>query len=357
MTGKNTLGEEYRRSSKRRIAFILVTLVLTLAVSLYSICVSKYSIGFGEACNIIMNHFNGIVPVSYEDRLKDYLVWDKFIPRAIVGVLVGAILAIGGAVMQTIVKNPLTDSYTTGISSGALFGVTIFIILGFSIFPGITGNPGMILNAFVFALIPATVIILFSAFRKVTPTIMVLIGIAIMYIFTATVTLLKYTCSDENLVTIYEWTVGTLGKSVWDFVPYLICAFAIIFTVMMLQSKNLNVLSSSDRSAMSLGVNPTRVRIICILTISVSTAIAVCFTGTIGFVGLVCPHIGRMLVGSNLRYLIPSSAVIGALMMIAADCLARSVGATGLPVGVITALVGGPVFLFFLIKQRKSIWN
>jgi iron complex transport system permease protein/cobaltochelatase CobN len=347
-----TYKDDYRR--KMRLSSIMI--VITAAVAMFSICVSIYPISLMEAYRIICDHLNHIEPTTYVERLKDSIVWDGFVPRAIAGVLIGAILAVGGTVMQTIIKNPLTDSYTTGISSGALFGVTVFLILGFSIVPGLSGDLGMIVNAFVFALVPAAIIILFSFFRKVTPTVMVLIGIAVMYIFTATTTLLKYVCTEEDLATIYAWSVGTLGKATWDSIPYLLGAFILTFAAMMVQSRALNVMSANDNVALTLGIGPLRIRLVCMLVISLTTAVAVCFTGTIGFVGLVSPHIARIMVGSNERYLIPSSATVGAFMLIASDCLARVVGNTGVPVGVVTALVGGPVFLLILLRQRKSAW-
>ncbi|WP_019177030.1 FecCD family ABC transporter permease [Methanomassiliicoccus luminyensis] len=348
--------ESYKANSRRKVRLSLVTIIITAAVALFSICVSKYPVGLAEAYGIVYNNLHHIEPVTYVERLKDYIVWEGFVPRAIAGVLIGAILAVGGAVMQTIIKNPLTDSYTTGISSGALFGVTTFIVLGFSIVPGLTGDLGMIVNAFVFALVPALIIMFFSLFRRVTPTAMVLIGIAVMYIFNASTTLMKYVCTEDDLATIYAWSVGTLGKATWDSVPYLLGSFILIFAVMMVQSRTLSVMSTNDNVAKTLGIEPLRVRLICMLVISMTTAVAVCFTGTIGFVGLVSPHIARILVGSNARFLIPSSASIGAFMLIASDCLARVVGNTGVPVGVVTALLGGPVFLLILIKQRKGAW-
>lgn len=350
------LIEIYRADSRRKVRLSLMVIIITAAVAMFSICVSLYPIGLGEAWRIVYDHLYHIEPTTYVERLKDYIVWEGFVPRAIAGVLIGAILAIGGAVMQTIIKNPLTDSYTTGISSGALFGVTIFLVLGFSLMPGLSGDAGMIVNGFVFALVPAAIIMLFSFFRKVTPTVMVLIGIAVMYIFTATTTLLKYVCTEEDLATIYAWSVGTLGKATWDTIPYLLGAFVLVFAVMMVQSRALNVMSANDNVAKTLGIGTLRIRMVSMVVISLTTAVAVCFTGTIGFVGLVSPHIARILVGSNTRYLIPSSAAIGGLMLIASDCLARVIGTTGLPVGVVTALLGGPVFMLILIRQRKSAW-
>jgi len=299
---------------------------------------------------------NGKETRSYAEWLKDFIVWDRNLPRAIGGVAVGAILGVGGAVMQSIVKNPLADPYTTGISSGAMLGVTVYLVLGISVIPFAGGDLAQIANAFVFALIPAAVIIFVSSFKKTSPVMMVLIGIGVMYIFTASTTLLKFTASSDTIAEIYIWGVGSIGKITWDNVPVILIAMVFLITVGMLLSKSINILTAGDKSAMSLGVNPTRMRLICLIAVSVATAVAVCFTGTIGFVGLVSPHIARMTVGSNIRYLIPCSAAVGGFMLIAADCIARNAGTTGLPVGVITALVGSPLFIYFLIRQKKSAW-
>ncbi|MCL2147830.1 MAG: iron ABC transporter permease [Methanomassiliicoccaceae archaeon] len=353
-------GAEFNRSYKkhfrRSVALTLLLAAMIAATVIISISISQYPMGFAEAYQILVDHLRGVEPVTYSERLKDHIVWDMNIPRAIGGVTVGAILGVGGAVMQSIIKNPLADPYTTGISSGAMFGVTVYVILGFSMVPFVGGGAGQMANAFLFALIPAAVIIFISSFKKMSPPMMVLIGIGVMYLFTASTTMLKFTASHEDIAQIYIWGVGAIGMVTWDDLPVLIGATAFILVTMMALSKSINVLTSGDNTATSLGVGPTKFRIVCLLLVSVVTAIAVCFTGTIGFVGLVAPHIGRIFVGSNNRYLIPCSACIGAFMLLAADCIARNAGTTGLPVGVITALIGSPLFLYFLIKQKRSAW-
>lgn len=346
---------DYRRSNRRSILLIAGIALVSAVLAIYSISVSKYDLGFTESLGIVWKNICGLGFESYQDRLKSFLVWDGYVPMAIAGVLVGAILGIGGSVMQTIVRNPVADSYTTGISSGALFGVTLFIVMG-SGFTGLGYDVGLMLNAFLFSLIPVSIIVVFSIFRKVTPTVMVLIGIAVMYLFSAMTTLLKYTASEDDIATIYAWSVGTLGNVGWSSIPYLLLAFIFIFAFMMLVSNRLNVLIAGDNPSRTLGENPTRIRILCLVVISLATAIAVCFTGTIGFVGLVCPHIARMLVGSNAKYLVPCSAAIGGLLLIFSDMVARCLGPTGLSVGVVTALFGGPLFLFFLLRQKRNSW-
>ena len=349
-------NQDYRRHFRKSVLFIAAIIVLIAVTVIISISISQYHIGFAEAYQIMVDHMNGKETRSYAEWLKDFIVWDRNLPRAIGGVAVGAILGVGGAVMQSIVKNPLADPYTTGISSGAMLGVTVYLVLGISVIPFAGGDLAQIANAFVFALIPAAVIIFVSSFKKTSPVMMVLIGIGVMYIFTASTTLLKFTASSDTIAEIYIWGVGSIGKITWDNVPVILIAMVFLITVGMLLSKSINILTAGDKSAMSLGVNPTRMRLICLIAVSVATAVAVCFTGTIGFVGLVSPHIARMTVGSNIRYLIPCSAAVGGFMLIAADCIARNAGTTGLPVGVITALVGSPLFIYFLIRQKKSAW-
>lgn len=317
----------------------------------------KYSIGFLESYGILIDHLKGIVPTEGVERMKHYVVWDLRLPRALAGLAVGAGLGMCGAVMQSSLKNPLADPYTTGIASGASLGASVAIILGLCIIPGIYGEGAIVVNAFAFALVPVILIISLSRFKKnITPAGMILIGIAVMYIFSATTTLLKITASEESLAEVYIWSVGTLGKAGWDNVWYMIAAAVAGIVVFQSLARRLNVLVMCDSGAVALGVDPKRVRLASLGVVSLVTAVLVSFTGTIGFVGLVAPHMVRMFIGSDNRYLIPASAAFGALMLLASDCVARNIAAVELPVGTITALIGGPLFLYLIIRQTKSAW-
>lgn len=354
----DSLKYAYRKHFRKSVLVISAIIVLTAIIIIISLSIAQYPIGFTESYHIMFNHITNGAPgrTPYDSWFKDYLVWNLNIPRAIGGVAVGVILGVGGAIMQSIIKNPLADPYTTGISSGALFGVTIYLVLGISVVPFAGSDLAQIMNAFIFALIPSAVIIFISSFKKTNPVMMVLIGIGVMYIFAASTTLLKFTSSSDTIADIYTWSIGSVGKITWGNLPIILGAMAFIIIMGMLFSKSLNVLSSGDNSALSLGVDPKKMRLISLIVVSIATAVAVCFTGTIGFVGLVAPHIARTTVGSNMRYLLPCSGAVGGLMLIAADCIARNAGSTGLPVGVITALIGSPLFLYFLIRQKKSAW-
>lgn len=328
-------------------------------ISVYSLSISRVDISFIEAMQIVWNHIVGDVP----NRSEDYIAWwvDQIVvndnaPRTIAGICVGATLAVCGAVMQSVTRNPLTDPYTIGISSAALLGVTVAVVYGMSIVPFMGHGTSMIVNAFVFALIPAVAIVFVSTFKKTSSTMMILIGIALMYIFNAITTFIKFNADPEQIAEIYEWSLGTLSAVDWDGVATLIAAAAASLLVLLVMANRINVLGTGDNPSVALGESPVRVKIVCFVVISMVTAVAVCYTGTIGFVGLVAPHLARLLVGNNVKHLIPLSFIVGALMVVGADCIVRMLPNV-LPVGVITALIGSPIFLYFLYKMRRgSTW-
>lgn len=320
----------------------------------FSFSFGKYPVGFIDSYGIIADHLRGWTPA---DEMNDFIVWDLRLPRSIMALAAGAGLAVGGAAMQSMMRNPLADPYTIGVSSGASLGATLSIVLGFSILPFVDPQTSVIVNAFAFSLVPVAVILLVTRYRRTTPTMMILSGIAVMYIFSATTQLIMLTADPDALAEAYEWNVGTLGKADWGNIWIVMGASAFGIAFLCLMSKSLNIVTSGDRCARSFGVDSNRIRIACMVVISIVTATIVSFTGTIGFVGLISPHVVRMFLGSDNRFLIPASAAFGALLLMLADCAAKVAGPTGLPVGVITALIGGPLFLLLLIRMRRNAWK
>ena len=342
--------EGFRRIIWRRCLFIISMALIASAIAVYSLSIGSYEIGFIEVWRILIDHVTG----NIQNGLYDHMVWNLRLPRILLGILVGVGLAAVGATMQSILKNPLADPYTTGISSGASFGATLAIILGLSL---VGGDFAVIVNAFVFSLVPVSVILLVSRIKHASPTTMILSGIAVMYIFGSLTTLFQLRADPDDLKRVYNWGVGSLGYADWDMLP--ICA-AFTFAgmaIMMLMASRLNVLSSGDDSAKSLGVDADRFRIIGLIIASLTTAGLVSFTGPIGFIGLVSPHVARIFIGSDNRFLIPASAAFGATMTLAADMLGRIVVAPAiLQVGVVMSFIGGPMFLYILIRQKREVW-
>lgn len=346
----------YHRYISKKVVFIIVVAILSVLSIGLELGSGSYGISFTKSLGIIWDHLTGNIPTDTWALMEHNIVWENRLPRALAAMAAGITLGVCGAAMQSSLKNPLADPYTTGISSGASLGATIAIILGWSIIPGF-GSGALIINAFIFALIPAGVIILISFLKKeVSPSTMILIGIAVMYLFTAITTFLKLTASEEELASIYMWNVGSLGSASWDNIGYMIGAAVVSMVLLMLMARKLNILSINERCAQSLGEDPKRTRLIVLVIVSMVTATIVSFTGTIGFVGLVSPHIARIFLGSDNRYLIPASAAAGALLLMASDFIGKSIG-TGLPAGAITAVIGGPLLIYLLVKQQKSDWS
>lgn len=344
--------EEYTHSIKRQKLTILALAIVTAIVSLYCVSVTQYPLSFMETLQIIVDGILGEEGEGYTWMIEHSIIWDDYIPRVLGGFMIGAILGISGAVMQSIINNPLADPYTTGISSGASFGVAIYIAWGITLIPGL-GDGGMIVNAFVFSLIPCIVIMIFAALGKASSTIMILTGIGVMMVFSALTQFIMFSAQPDAVSEIYEWNVGSLRLLEGENVPFLLAGLLLLAVSVAILSKYIVIMSAGDRTARSLGVNPKTVRILCFLIISLCVALAVCFSGSIGFIGLVIPHICRILLGSS-KHIFALSGILGGLMLVACDSVARVIILGGLPVGVITAAIGSPILIYMLVRAKKG---
>ncbi len=335
---------------KKVLGLILYLAILVLAAGI-GMGMGSYKISFARVYEVILIHLTNLGDGLTSLDMK--VVWNERLPRLLCAISIGLGLGAAGAAMQSMMKNPLADPYTTGISSGAGFGAILAICTGIAI---VSGPYGIVVNAFIFALVPAAIILFLSTFKKATTTMIILAGIAVMYIFNAMQSYIMLISSDEKTASAFEWTVGTLNKASWD-------NFGIIFGVAIVGScllfmlaRYLNALNSGDNYARTLGINVEHIRIIILIIISIIAAGIVSFTGIIGFVGLVGPHMARILLGSDNKYLIPGSMLTGATLMVVADMLAKAFTATPVHIGIVTALFGGPLFLYLIMRQKKDSW-
>lgn len=311
-----------------------------------------YNISLIDSIQAFFDHLLG----KDVDPLSDRYVWNVRAPRALGAIVCGAALSVAGVVMQNDFRNPLAEPYTMGIASGAFLGAVLSIVLGISVIPFIGSDLAIVANAFVFSLIPTLIIVVVAKFRKLTPTAMILTGIATMYLFGSISQLIMVTAPSESLASAYEWRVGSFSSITWDNIPIIIGISSVIIALIWLMSGKMNIMYAGDRAAQTLGENAQSLRIVTLILVSLLTAGIVSYTGTIGFIGLVGPHVARIFVGSDNRYLVPASMAFGAAFMLMADTVAKVSGANGLPVGVISAMVGGPLFMYILVKQRRSAW-
>ena len=340
---------EYKASMRSKLLFLGGFVVLFIVLVGYKITLGEFNISFVEVYQTLWNHITD----NITDPLMDNVVWRQRFPRVLTAILVGVGLAAAGAAMQSMMKNPLADPYTTGISSGALFGATLAMTVGIYI---VSGYYGRVLNAFIFALVPAIFIIILSKWKKPSPSMMILVGIAIMYIFNAFQSFMMIRADPNAASAVYTWSVGSIGMTTWEQIP-IIAFVALVGTIaLFFMTKTLNALNSGDAYAKSLGINVDHVRILCLVIISIVAAGIVSFTGIIGFIGLVSPHIARIFVGSENRILLPASALMGACMMLICDIVAFLIIGNTLQIGIVTAMIGGPLFMIILIAQQKEVW-
>lgn len=343
----------YKKYVARKWIFIVICIIAMFIAVGVSLTIGDYPIEFFETYETMWNHLIGNV----QNGLNDYIVFSLRLPRILIGLVAGAGLAVAGVVMQSTLMNPLADSYTTGVSSGASLGATLAVVVGFSI-GGASNQYAIIVNAFIFSLIPMAVIILMSKIKNSSPTVMIMGGIAIMYIFSAFTTLFTLMADPNDLEYLYKWGVGSLGFASKDDLPVM-ALFVIVGTIcLMLLTKQLNALAAGDDSAKALGVDADTMRRICLLITALVVAAVVSFTGTIGFVGLVAPHVIRMVIGPDNRYLLPASALFGGVLLLCADVIGRTIIAPSiLQAGVIMAFLGGPLFLWLILRKNSVIWG
>ncbi|MBR6203677.1 MAG: iron ABC transporter permease [Candidatus Methanomethylophilaceae archaeon] len=351
-TDKESVISEYHRQIARKLLVLALCVIgIVLFVGLLSLCVYD-NMTLAEAYEVIWNHITG---QPYEPRSRfwwaDRYIWNTAMPHAIVAILAGASLAVCGTLMQAIMGNPLADPYSTGISSGACFGAVAAIVVGIS-FASVASEVGLVTNAFIGALVPAGLIILISSKIRMTPATLILLGTAISYFFNSMITYLMVTTDADTLKSAYMWQIGSLDGMSWSYIPLMLAVTVLGSAFVMLMSRKLNVMSLGENSATSLGIDVQRFRTICLVIMAFMTASIVAFTGIIGFVGLVAPHLVRLLVGSDNRFVMPISMAVGALLLLIADYLAYQL--SNIPVGVVMSIIGSPVFLLLIMYHTRK---
>ena len=351
------LVTEYRAYTLKKIAVISGGISLLAVLVGLSVTVGYRDIGFFQAYSIIFDHISGAVYEYHsEEWWDDWIICNTRLPKAIAGIVAGAGLAVSGAVMQSVMKNPLADPYTTGISSAAVFGVTIAMVLGIT-FADMRGQYAIVFNAFVFGMIPALAVMGVSRMNSVSPATLILAGIAISYFFSALDTLVMTMATAEDIKSTFLWQIGSLDGLRWMDLPIMLAIVSIGSLLTGMLSRKLNILSAGDESAAGLGLNVSRYRLFCLILLSLMTASIISYTGIIGFVGLVVPHICRMILGSDNRFVLPACAVLGPVAVLGADIVSKTISPMGeLPMGVIMSFIGGPLFLMLIIRQRREVW-
>ncbi len=285
------------------------------------------------------------------DKAVPFVVMDVRLPRILTAALVGGGLAMSGVVYQGILLNPLADPYTLGVSSGAAFGASLALLANL-VFPGVLS---VSLFAFVGAVVTLFIVLHLSSFNgQISANTLILSGVIVGAILSAGISFIKY-LADEQVAVIIFWLMGSFASRSWTDVGMVAAAVVIGLLITLYYGRDLNIMSLGGRSADSLGVETARTRKILLVTASMVTAICVAVSGIIGFIGLIVPHLMRFLVGPDNRKLLPVSIFAGATLLLMADTVTRAVLPSEVPIGVLTALIGGPFFcVIFRRKQKRG---
>ena len=356
-TDRDIFKDSYHRYTGRKVLFMVVLILLIVILSGCSCMVSGRDITFAEGLRSIWDHIAGTeLEYNSTEWWNDKLIWSNTMPRVVMALLAGSGLAVSGVIMQAILSNPLAEPYTMGVSSGVVLGANVAIILGFSIAGGIH-TWGLVLNAFLFGLIPVGIILfLVRVLRSMSPVTMILSGVAISYFLSGLNTLMMVSTSSDKLSEAYRWQVGSLESSMWDEVQVAAVIVLSLTFVSLFLARYLNALSQGSNLAKSLGMDVERFRLVCMVMVTVMSAGILCFTGIIGFIGLLAPHIVRLIIGADNRYVIPASCLFGAVFLLFADTVTRLLTGVDIPVGAVMSFIGAPLFLcIVLFSKRKGV--
>lgn len=347
--------EVYAKLTARKVLFILVGLGGLAALVLVSTSLGSAELGVSSVASAIAARIFPFLNLEVSSKV-DVIVWDIRLPRIVLGIVAGAGLAISGAAMQGIMRNPLVSPFTVGISSAAGFGASVAIIFGAGMVGG--GKYLIITNAFVFALLAAFLVYSLARIRGMRPETLILAGIALMYFFSAATSLLQYIATQEKLHAVVHWLFGSLTGASWENILVVSIIFFGCLPFLIKYSWDLNALVAGDDVATTLGVNTRRVRTVCMALATLITAGIICFTGIIGFVCLVAPHITRMIIGADHRFLLPCSCILGGLLLLGADTIGRTAfQPTTIPVGIVISIIGVPFFVYLLLRTRKEYFQ
>ena len=334
----------YRQLVARRVLIVAVLAVLCVAAFLLDLVTGPSSLTAAQV-------LGGIFSPDTLSAPQQAIIWQVRLPYALMAVLVGAALSLAGAEMQTILNNPLASPFTLGVSSAASFGAALAIVLGVSL-PFVPVEWMVPINAFVFAFGSVLLLQMMARRHSAGVETVVLLGIALVFAFNALVALVQFLSSQEALQQLVFWSMGSLSRATWNHVGVLALVLAAVVPFSLLAAGRLTSLRLGEDRARSFGVDVGRLRFLTLLRVSLLAATSVAFAGTIGFIGLVGPHMARLLLGEDHRFLLPASVLCGALIMSLASVASKTlVPGAIMPVGIVTAIVGVPVFLFLIFRN------
>ncbi|SDT22889.1 FecCD family ABC transporter permease [Pseudomonas granadensis] len=341
--------ETYRRLVLRKRLILAGLVFLLLCSVLLDLALGPASYSLSEVLGALLS------PDSASPQVR-VVMWDIRLPVALMAVAVGAALSLAGAQMQTILNNPLASPFTLGISAAASFGAALGLAFGVALFP-LAAQFMVPLNAFIMAMLSALLIHFLSMRRGVTAETIVLLGIALVFTFNALLALVQFFATEQAVAAVVFWTMGSLTKATWPKLGIICLVILITLPIFARRAWALTALRLGDDKAASFGINVRSLRFQTLIMVSLLASFPVAFVGTIGFIGLVGPHIARMLIGEDQRFFLPASLLTGALILSASSVVSKTLipGAI-FPIGVVTSLIGVPFFISLILGGKKNSW-
>ncbi|MBN2050751.1 MAG: iron ABC transporter permease [Spirochaetales bacterium] len=335
----------------RKIVFLALSLLILAALIIVSAASGTIRIPFKDVLSVL---------ILFDRTGFGRVIWDVRMPRILAALLVGAGLSLSGTVMQSVLRNPLASPYTLGLSSAAAFGAS-FAIVFLGAGTGTTStiiisNPWTVtFSAFFFSILSTAAILILTVLTRISAESMILAGIALGSLFSAGLTLLQYLADSVQLASILAWTFGDLGRAYRQSLIITALALFPVSFLFLLYRWDFNALDTGEETAKGLGIRTGAIRIVGMTTASLLSAVIVSFFGTIAFLGLLAPHITRKILGGDHRFLLTASPLTGAILLLGADTAARTLfSPMVLPVGIVTSLFGGPLFIYLLILRGKK---
>ncbi len=336
-----SLSAGYRRFILGRVAILAALVLAVVAAFAFDVATGPSSMRLADLLD------------AGSDSALAVILWDIRLPQAVMAVLVGASLALAGAEMQTTLNNALASPFTLGVTNAATLGAASAIVFDLGV-PGLSTAHAVPFYAFAAALGATLLVNFLSRQQGAGADTVVLFGIAMVFVMNALLWLVQYVASADAVQQIVFWTMGSLSRSTWDKAAMVALALAVCLPLSLRQVWALTTLRGGEDHARSFGIQVQRLRLAVLLRVSVLAAVAVSFVGTIGFIGLVGPHLSRLMLGEDHRFYLPGAALCGALVMSLASTASKSVvPGLVLPVGIVTALVGIPLFMTLLLSQRR----
>jgi len=348
LPGVQQAAWHYRRLLWRRTGLVAGLAVLLLVSVLSDLASGASGMSLGRLVQ-------GLFDPATLSATERVIIWNVRLPYALMAVLVGTALSLAGAEMQAILDNPLASPFTLGVSSSAALGASLAIAYPLTI-AWMTAGVQVTVMAFVFACLSVVLLQAMSRLRGAGVESLVLFGIALVFSCNALVSLLQLLATEDVLQQLVFWTMGSLARADWNKLGILAVVVALVLPFSLRAAPAMTLLRMGEDRARSFGVDTRRLRFASLLRISLLSATAVAFVGTIGFVGLVGPHIARLLVGEDQRFLLPASALVGALMLSLSSIASKLImPGVIVPVGIVTALVGVPIFVTLVFRRGRKL--